>query len=159
MISAIVDKNPDLGYERNRWSSIYRLPLMWILALWVALKKKIWGPNLKINTYWVDGISPVCKEIKERATTWKALDIIYNRKFGQKKDFGEMVADFWLKILNAQEVRNRLKLTKQKLKEEIEECLKRDQTGSRVRLLSIASGSAQGVIEVIQEFKQKKHTD
>ncbi len=151
-IPIIIDNNPDLGYERNRWSSTYRLPLMWILALWVALKKKILGPNLKINTYWVDGASSICREIKEKATTWRALDLIYNHKFRQEKDLGGKIADFWLKMLNAQAVRNRLKLVKQILREEIE---KISQTKSEIRLLSIASGSAQGVIEIIQEFKQK----
>ena len=152
-ISVIIDNNPSIGYEKERWSSIYRLPLMWMLALWVALKKKILGPKLKISTYWVDGVSLICREIKEKATTWRALDLIYNHKFGQGKDFGERVADFWLKILNAQAVRNRLKLVKQKLKEEIERISTR--TDSEIRLLSIASGSAQGVIEVMKEFKQK----
>ncbi|PIQ07478.1 MAG: hypothetical protein COW72_00085 [Candidatus Nealsonbacteria bacterium CG18_big_fil_WC_8_21_14_2_50_37_10] len=151
-IPVIIDDNPDLSYERNRWSSIYRLPLMWILALWVALKKKFLGPNLKINTYWVDGASLICREIKEKATTWRALELIYNHRFGQKKDLDGKIADFWLKMLNAQAVRNRLKLVKQMLREEIE---KISQTKSEIRLLSIASGSAQGVIEIMQEFKQK----
>lgn len=117
-IPIIIDNDPSMGYEKERWSSIYRLPLMWILAFWVALKKKIWGRNLKINTFWVDGASLTCREIKEKAATWRALDIVYNHRFGQGKGFGERVADFWLKILNAQAARNRLKLIKQKLKEE-----------------------------------------
>ena len=152
-ISVIIDNNPSMGYEKKRWSSIYRLPLMWMLALWVALKKKVLGFELEISTYLVDGVSLICREIKKEAATWRALDLIYNHKFGQGKDFGGRVADFWLKILNAQAVRNRLKLVKQKLKEEIKKISIR--TDSEVRLLSIASGSAQGVIEVMKELKQK----
>lgn len=152
-ISIVVDNNPSLGYEKDKLSGILKLPIMLVLAFWVAIKKKILGPNLKINTFWVDGVSPICREIKEKAATWRALDLIYNHKFGQKKDFGERVADFWLKILNAQAVRNRLKLVKQNLREEIERISA--STDSEIRLLSVASGSAQGVIEVIQEFKQK----
>jgi len=70
-IPIIVDNNPDLGYETNNWTYVLKLPLIWTLAFWVALKKKILGPNLKTNTFWFDGISPTCREMKENARKWK----------------------------------------------------------------------------------------
>jgi len=45
----------------------FKLSLIFGLAFWVALKKKILGPNLKINTLWFDGLSPTCREMKENA--------------------------------------------------------------------------------------------
>ena len=53
-----IDNNPSMGYEKNNWLYIFKLPLIWTLAFWVALKKKILGPNLKTNTFLFDGISP-----------------------------------------------------------------------------------------------------
>jgi len=41
-----------------------------VLAFWVALKKIIFGANLKINTFWFDGLSPICREMKENAMHW-----------------------------------------------------------------------------------------
>jgi hypothetical protein len=47
-IPIIVDDDPKLGYEKNTWTDICKWPLMWLLAFWVALKKKILGSKLKI---------------------------------------------------------------------------------------------------------------
>ena len=146
------DKNLDLGYENKKWLYFLMAPIMWILTLWVAIKKKILGSNLKVNTFWVDGLSAICREIKETATTWRALDIVYNYEFEKRKGFKGKITDFWLKILNAQALRNRFKLVKQKLKEEIEIISQKE---SEIRLFSIASGSAQAVVEVMAELKEK----
>ena len=147
-----VDNDHSVGYETNNWLYVLRLPIIWMLAFWVALKKIILGPKLKINTLWFDGLSPTCREMKENAMHWKALDIAYNYKFKKKNDFTTKITDFWLKIRNAKAVRNRLKLVKNKLREEVNNIL---DGGAEIRLLSIACGSAQGVIEVMAEFKQK----
>jgi 2-polyprenyl-3-methyl-5-hydroxy-6-metoxy-1,4-benzoquinol methylase len=147
-----IDNDPLIGYEKNSWVDTLKLPLILGLAFWVALKKIILGPNLKINTFWFDGISPTCREMKENAMHWKALDIAYNYKFEKGNDFITKITDFWLKIKNAKAVRNRLKLVKKKLRKEINSVLGKE---PEIRLLSIACGSAQGVIEVMAEFKQK----
>jgi len=66
-IPIMVDDNPDFSYETNNWTYVFKLPLILGLALWVALKKKIFGTKLKINTFWFDGTSPTCREMKENA--------------------------------------------------------------------------------------------
>ena len=66
-IWVMIDNDPLIGYEKNSWVDILRLPLIWILAFWVALKKKILGQGIKINTLWFDGLSPTCREMKENA--------------------------------------------------------------------------------------------
>jgi len=153
-IPTIIDSDPSVGYEKNSWVDTLKLPLILGLALWVALKKIILGPNLKINTFWFDGASPICKKVKENATTWRALDIIYNYSPGKDKSFRGRITDFWNNLKNIKAVRNRLKLIKQQLRENIKKFIK-NKLQKEVRLVSIASGSAQGVIEVMKEFKQK----
>lgn len=151
-IPIIVDNNPELGYEKNSWLEILKLPLILTLAFWVALKKKILGPKLKINTFWFDGISPICRKVKENATTWRALDIIYNYSPGRDKSFSGRITDFWNGMRNIKAVRNRLRLVKQQLREKIQKFSEKEK---EIRLVSVASGSAQGVIEIMAEFKQK----
>ena len=151
-IPVIIDENPNLGYEKKSRMYFLMIPIIWLLALWVAIKKKILGPNLKINTFWFDGASLICRTVKENATTWKALDIIYNYSPGKNKSFSGRITDFWNQLNNIKALRNRLKLVQQKLREEIKSLLIKE---PEIRLLSIASGSAQGVIEVMSEFKQK----
>jgi len=151
-VQVIIDNNPTLGYEKKKGSDVFRLPIMFILTLWVTLKKLILGSKIKTNTFWFDGISPVCREIKENAMRWKALDIAYNYEFKKDNAFVTRITDFWLNIKNAQAVRNRLKLVKKELRQEIQNLADKK---SEIRLLSIAAGSAQGVIETMTEFKQK----
>ncbi len=151
-IPVTVDKNPNLGYEKRKWWYFLMLIWIWILTIWVVLKKKILGPNLKIHNFWFDGISPVCREVKENATTWKALDIVYNYIPGKDKSFSGQVTDFWSQLNNIKALRNRLKLVKHILRGIIENLSTKE---LEIRLLSIASGSAQGVIETMAEFKQK----
>jgi len=151
-IPIIIDADRSLGYEKNKLSYIFRLPLIWVLALWVGLKKKILGSELKLNTYWFDGLSSTCRKVKENATTWKALDIIYNYCPERDKSFEGRVTDFWNGLKNIKAVRNRLRLVKKLLKESVQEFSKNEK---QIRLTSIASGAAQGIIEIMREFKQK----
>lgn len=152
-ISIVVDKNPQLGYEKvNLFYYLFILPAALILAFWVALKKLIFGKNLKINTFWFDGSSSLCRKIKENATRWRALDIIYNYTPGKNKSFEGKVTDFWNNLLAIKATRNRLRLLKFLLKQEIQNLLKKF---NEINLISVASGSAQGVIEVMKELKDQ----
>jgi len=151
-IQIIIDSDSSLGYETKVLSNIFKFPLIFILTIWVALKKMILGSKLRTNTFWFDGISPVCRKIKENAMRWKALDTAYNYEFKKDNTFATRITDFWLNIKNAQAVRNRLKLVKKELKQEIQNLSDKK---LEIRLLSIAAGSAQGVIEVMADFKQK----
>jgi hypothetical protein len=150
-ISIIIDNDPSKNYEKEKWIYILFTPIMFLLTFWVVIKKLILGPNLKTNSFWVDGISPISREIKEGAQGWRAIDILYNYKFGKEKGIVGKISDFWLKTLNAQAIRNRFKIVKQCLRGEIERIR---QTTTEIRILSIASGSAQAVIEVMEEFKK-----
>lgn len=142
----MVDQNGLLNYESKKWLYVLTRPLMWILTGWVVFKKRILGIKPKINTLWFDGLSIPCRQVKVGAGSWRALDLIYNFNFG----VDGRLSDYWFRILNAQAVRNRLKLVKQKLTEVIEDLRTKKK---KIRLLSIASGSAQAIIEVMEKFK------
>lgn len=139
-------KKVNLNFEKKEFYTLLA-PLFLIIAFYVFLKKKI-VPQPKFNFYFFDGVSKNCREIKENAARWRALDIIYNYQLGNEN----LITDFWLEIKNAQAVRNRLKLIKYLLLKNIEEISKNIK---EIRLISIASGSAQGVIETMAEAKQK----
>lgn len=140
------------NYEKDKKFYFLRFLEMGILTLWVGLKKIVLGSTIRTNTFWFDGVSVVCRRIKENAFSWRALDIIYNIPHLENSTFENRITNFWNKSLNAQAARNRLKLTKRLLEKAIRETAEKDK---EVRILSIASGSAQGVIEVIARVEKE----
>jgi ubiquinone/menaquinone biosynthesis C-methylase UbiE len=119
----------------------------------VALKKFLLGNKLKTNTFWFDGVSQLAREVKENVFTWRALDVIYNLNPPQGNSLEDKVTRYWNKLLNVQAVRNRLRLVKQLMISEIKRLHK---TGIQpIRILSIASGSAQGTIEALEILKKE----
>jgi SAM-dependent methyltransferase len=136
----------ELNFEKKSFHVLFT-PIFFLIALYVYLKKKI-IPNPKYNFYFFDGVSKNCREIKENAANWKALDIVYNYQKGSENIF----ADFWHDLRSSQATRNRLRLVKNLLFKNIEEISNRNE---EVRMISIASGSAQGVIETIAKAKEK----
>lgn len=142
-------------YEKKRLSYHIAFPLMWILTLWVMAKKAIYkclGVNVSVNSFWFDGMGKTMRAVKEGAASWRALDIIYNRQLVNTNGrLGRMVDIFWLDIRNAQAVRNRLVLVRQELSKAIDGFADRGE----VRILSLAAGSAQGVVEVLSEYKRR----
>jgi SAM-dependent methyltransferase len=151
----VVDKDASLGYETKRWLYLLSLPFLWILTIWVMLKKSIlafFGVKPRINTFWVEGLSPLARKIKEGAGSWRALDIAYNFVPGRENGFRGKATDYWLRVLNGQAVRNRLRLVKRELLQAVREV---GHDGKEVQLFSVASGSAQGVLEVIQMAKKE----
>ena len=90
-------------------------------------------------------------EIKEKAGSWRALNIIYNCRFAKGN---KAIDNYWLGIINAQAVRNRFKLVKRELKKIITELADK---GEEIKLLSIASGSAQTVFEAFKEIIEERN--
>lgn len=142
--------NGNLNFEKKSFYILFA-PIFLIIAFYVWLKKKI-NPNLKTNFYFFDGISKNCREVKENAANWKALDLTYNNYSGNDNFVGDLVYNFfWHNLKNAQALRNRLKLIKFLLLKNIEEISK----NKEIKLISIASGSAQGVLETIAQVRKK----
>jgi len=151
-LEIVIDRDISLNYERRKWLYLLTLPFMWILTIWVMFKKIVLRIKPKINTVWFDGVSIPCRKIKEGAGSWRALDIIYNFQFTQQNGISGKMSNYWIGMINAQAVRNRLRLVKRELIKIIKEFAQKEK---EIVLLSIASGSAQGVIEVMKEFKKE----
>ncbi len=150
-IPILIDNPESLDYEYDKSFFLLRLIIMWLLTIWVAIKKRIFGIKLKTNSFWFDGTCFHCKKLKESVFTWRALNIIYNFSALEKDTFEAKLTNFWNKMKNAQAVRNRLKMVEFYLKQAIEKQLL---TRGEIRLLSIASGSAYGVMKVIASLKK-----
>lgn len=146
--SVMIEVDKGGMYEARRWPYWLSLPLMWSLTVWVGVKKtvaRLFKTKIQTNTLWFDGLSQSCRKIKEGAGTCRALDIIYNYEFGTDG----IVGDFWIGMMNAQAVRNRLKLVSRELLQAVRGFKERGE----VRLISIAAGSAQAVLETMEQAR------
>ena len=146
--SLSVEQWERFSYEEVRCLYVLALPLMWVLVRWVKFKRR-YGLINEVNTILYDGLGKSCRAIKEGAASWKALEVIYNYKFGKK--LSTIVDDFWIGMRNAQAVRNRLKILKHELWATANEIAKHNK---EVRILSLAAGSAEGVFQVASRLKQ-----
>jgi len=147
------DNGADFIFEQDK--SLYWLNflILWSLTIWVAFKKFLLGNRIKTNTFWFDGVSRLAREVKENAFSWRALDIIYNLDPPLGNNLEDKMTRYWNKLLNVQAVRNRLRLIKKIM---ISQIRKFHKNGfNSIRVLSIASGSAQGVIEAIRILKEE----
>lgn len=129
------------------------LPLMNLIGWYVDRKKRRHrarhNRKPERNFWLVDGISINSRRMKDGAARWPALNTCYNFRAGQGQTLSARRIDsWWMNIRNAQAVRNRLKIAKCELHKAIEASAK---PGQPVRILSLAAGTAQGVIEVAAE--------
>lgn len=142
-------------YEKTRWPYFLSLPLMWLLTAYVMLKKqacKSFGfSSPKINTFFFDGMGLACRKVKEYATTWRAMEIIYNHIFPKKLILGGILDEFYWHGMNCQALRNRYKLVKKELRKAISEF----SDEKEVKIMSLACGAGQALIEIVAEFKKK----
>ncbi len=150
---AILDGDASLRHETRKWLYMITLPIMWGLTSWVMIKKRIIGGSVETNAYWFDGLSDQCRKIKEGAGGYKSLEIIYHFKarFGaERRWWNDLVAMYWVGMMNAQAVRNRLKIVTR----EVEAALRRfEGTNKGIKILSIAAGSARSVLEAMDGVK------
>lgn len=142
-------------FENNPLPYLFSSPFMYLLTGYVFLKKMIYkGLGLgkpKINTFFFDGLGKNSRKVKEYAASWKALDIVYNHPFPYNKDIGTLLDEFYWNSLNCQSLRNRRKLIKDKLRDLI---IERSRGGVVVRVLSLACGSGEVIIELLAELKK-----
>lgn len=129
---------------------------MYTLAFYVQVKKAVYrtiGADITINSMIVDGVSKNSRQLKEGAARWPALDTCYNFIEGEGPTRLHQAIDaWWMRIRNAQAVRNRLMVAKRELGVVIRAVA---MPARPVRILSLASGTVQGVIEVAAECKSQ----
>lgn len=143
-------------FEKRKFPYAYSSPVMWAIILYVLAKKSICklftGHKPKINSLFFDGLGPWSKRVKDGAASWRALDIIYNHPFEKTKKLGSFVDEFWWFSQNCQAVRNRFKLVKKELRKAVLDFAK---NGQEVRMVSLACGSGQAMIEMMSELKEQ----
>ncbi|MCK9578187.1 class I SAM-dependent methyltransferase family protein [bacterium] len=144
-------------FENNTLPYMITLPAMWLLIICVRIKKfiyKILGLGKpKINSIFFDGLGKSSRKVKEYASSWKALDIVYNHPFSYAKNLTNIIDEYYWNGLNCQGLRNRRKLIKEELRKAI---LKQaENKEGEVKIISLACGSAEVLIELIAELKEK----
>ena len=146
-------------YELIVWPYRLLLPLMVLIAVYVHAKKTLafllFGTEIKTNSILVDGISINSRRVKDGSARWPALDACYNYKAGEGSNaLVRWIDNFWMQVRNAQAVRNRLKIVKRELRRTII-LASREAGAEPVRILSLAAGTAQGVIEVVAQMRRE----
>ncbi|MFA5715208.1 MAG: class I SAM-dependent methyltransferase family protein [Candidatus Paceibacterota bacterium] len=142
------------SYEKLEWPYYLSLPFMWAITGYVMAKKKVYKllgiPGPRINSLFFDGLGLASRKVKEYAASWRAMEIIYNHNFPKKMTIGGLLDEFYWHGLNCQALRNRYKLVKHQLRKAISKF-----DNQEIRLVSLACGSAQAVIEIVAEYKAK----
>lgn len=140
-----------INFEGNKLGDFFYVPLFFLLSLWVSIKKLI-NPGIKTNFHFFDGVSVLCRAVKDNATNWRALDFTYNNYAASDKGKDRIYDFYWHNLRSSRGLRNRLKIVKFLFDRNIEEIAKKKKT---IKVLSIASGSAQGIIECAKTAKEK----
>ncbi len=143
-------------YESLVWPYWLAIPFMNMSAKYVSFKRMICdllGIQLNTNHLLFDGVSINGRKVKEGAAQWRALDVVYNFESGEGRNILVRSVDwFWLHMRNAQAVRNRLIVVKRELAKAIGKVALRKNSDEPIKILSLAAGAAQGVIETVQEY-------
>lgn len=162
----------DFGGEHNIQNWLYVL-VMWLVSIWAvvtnlthvlfiklfkerksSLSKIIWkmGRDPKhISSLFFDRFSQINRQIVFGAASWHSLDIFYNYhekiepQFNNSGTEGRLVRYWVRRIENRQAVTNRLKIVINLLTKAFGKFINEPE----VRIVSIASGSAQAVIEAM----------
>lgn len=138
----IVDKDPHLNYEINtvfkKVLNVFLIPVL--NAIPSSFQKYIKKTHKS------------AEEIIEHATTHQALEVLY-RKGDEKYSkslFHRFFHTVWFNTNNSKAVRNRLRLTKREIKRCIDTLITQRKD---IHILSIASGSARSIIEVLADIR------
>jgi len=145
-ITAKIDNDPELNYEtENVFSRCFNF--------FVASLLNIIPP--KFGSFLINKTSKKAGEVKDKATTYYALDKLYitHSLSFDNGIFKGLAEYFWFKLGNPRAVRNRLKLVKKTLKEAIIDLVK-NQKIKEISILSLGCGSARAVIETLHEIKK-----
>jgi len=162
----------EFGGEYKRNGLLY-MSVVWLATVWSlvrnlaeAIVRKIFSPRkplLKIlwemgrnpkhfSCFFGDRLSKYNHKAKTEAASWRALDLFYNYQEkiepNLEDDLSGRATRFWIgRLENRQAVRNRLKIAINLLSDSFRKFANEPE----IRLLSVASGSAQAVIRAMQE--------
>ena len=158
-------------YDKRSWGYVVVLWLMSIgamitnlsQALFIKLFRKPKDPLMKIlwemgrnprhvSSFFGDRFSRFNHQAKVGAASWRSLELFYNYYEKVEPELDNNIVERWLtrfwmkKLENRQAVANRLKIVINLL----EDAFKKFINEPEIRLVSVASGSAQAVIEAMR---------
>lgn len=135
----------DIGKEYERISILGKI----FNFLWITLVTLL--PYKISNSLLIQ--SKKAEAVKVYSTQYRALEVMYtHRKQPFRLNWAYYFDKIWLNQRNPKALRNRLKLFKKILKAEIENY----DYQNNIKILSLGSGSARGVIEALSENKSNK---
>lgn len=140
-----VDNDQRLNYEKN---NIITRSFNFFAALFLNSLPP------KVGNFLIDKTTSTGKEIRNKATTYYALDTLYTtHKFSTKNGFLKGTIEYlWFKLGNPRAVRNRLKLVKKFLEIIILERTAND-SDKKMRIFSLGCGSARAITETLYKLK------
>ncbi len=168
-VAIVVLPAKNFNGEHNKRSHPYII-ILWLVSFWAmitnlsqaiyrkmrtghSLRRILWEMGRSsdhFSSIFVDRFSEFNHQSKTGAANWRSLDIFYNyhKKIKPKlSGFDGWITRHWIeKMENRQAVANRLKIVVNLL----EDAFKKFINEPEIRLVSIASGSAQAVIEAIE---------
>jgi len=143
-------------------------PISLVLTSYVFIKKiickKIFGRLPKINSIFFDGACEYLSNNKDinapmlaklSAGSDRSMELVYKYRFRRPTKkwndwLAARVSDFWQDMRNCRALRNRLKIARQILHQSVAQFDK----NSEIRVISLACGSAEAVLEVIARYKK-----
>jgi len=143
-----VDRDPEIGYETN--STLKKVVNFFLIPVLNSLPAGL--QTLLKKTH------KSAKEVIEHTTTHQALEVVYNKGYPERSQHlvHHLFHTIWFNTNNAKAVRNRLRLVKRELHDAISR-LSRERR--KIAILSIASGSARAVFEVLSQIQLGKDTE
>jgi len=170
IITKLSSKEFEGEYKPN---GFFYMSVVWLATIWSMLRnlieaviRKIFSPRkplLKIlwemgrnpkhfSCFFGDWLSRYNHRAKTEAASWRALDLFYNYHEKIEPNLEDNLSGwatrFWIgRLENRQAVRNRLKIAINLLSDSFRKFVNEPE----IRLLSIASGSAQAVIQALQK--------
>ena len=137
------------------WESLIKFNLKEFVTIWKKTAWEMGRDPTHISSFFVDRFSRYNHQAKWGAAGWRSLDVFYNywdKIEGNLKDNWEgKLTRYWIeKMENRQAVTNRLKIAI----DLITSALSEFSDATEIRILSVASGSAQAVIGAMQQLPQ-----
>lgn len=145
---ASVDIDPLMGYETN--SIARRILNFFLIPILNSLPER--------SRFFLKKTHESAREIIDNATTHRALEVLYGHNSANVAgNLTQRLFKFiWLSTNNSKAVRNRLKLVRREVENQIKTLLR---LGRPIKILSVASGSSRAIIEAINSIRFESEPD
>lgn len=146
-----------IRFEQNGLWHWFIMPVVFFIVAWVRMKKFVYrrwfGVSPSANSLWYDGLGDLTRTVKVHASKWRSMDALYNyyeRYYPNRHSISSLTDLLWVgRFGNAKAVRNRFRIVRRWVTASLLELGRKQE--EPIRVVSIACGSAQAVIEGVSE--------